>query len=380
MDSVIPFAILFALVLVNGFFVGAEFALVAAPKPTIAHRAAKGVPGAKLVDRILRSPKRQDRFFATSQLGITIASLGLGMYGEHVLADRFVALFNSLGASRYVAAHALASVTSVAILTYFHVVIGEVVPKAIALQFAGRVVIWITPIMVAVNTLAFPLVALLHSLASGTLRLAGIRRQPSADRFYTPEELQLIVEESQEGGLLKASAGRMLAELFEFGDLTAGQAMVPRVRVRGLPVGAAAEEVREAIRTAPHTRYPVYNHDLDHIVGMVHVKDLLPRLVAGEPIHADATRALPVWRRCDVAKRRWPSSSTSMAARPASSRSRISSKRSWARSTKAPRRRPLRRTPAAASASRARCASTSWASSFTASWGTRRWRASAASC
>ncbi len=294
MASLLPLVILAALVAINGFFVAAEFALVAAPRPTIERRAAQGNRRARLVDQILRSPKKQDRFFATSQLGVTVASLGLGMYGEHVLALWFATGLAGLGAGRWVAAHAVASVLAVTVLTYFHVVLGEVLPKSLALQFAGRLVLWIAPIMTGVKAVAFPLVVALHGLASGTLRLFGVRRQPSADRFYTAEELQLIVEESEAGGLIKKDAGRMLAELFEFGDLTAGQVMVPRVRVFGLPADATAEEVRAALRRGAHTRYPVYDRDLDHILGMVHVKDLLPRLRTGEPLSPALVRPLPV--------------------------------------------------------------------------------------
>jgi len=294
MASVAPILILLALVALNGFFVAAEFALVAAPRPAVERRAALGQRRARLVVQILRSPKSQDRFFATSQLGVTLASLGLGMYGEHVLASWFAAGLEGLGASRWIAAHAVASVLAVTVLTYFHVVIGEVLPKSLALQFAGRLVLWITPIMTAVRAALFPAVVLLHGLTGLVLRLFGVRRQPNADRFYTPEELQFIVEESEESGLLKADAGRMLGELLEFGDLTAGQVMVPRVRVLGLPAGATAAEVQETLRRSAHTRYPIYERDLDHILGMVHVKDLLPRLRAGEPIAPSLVRPLPV--------------------------------------------------------------------------------------
>jgi len=294
MDSLIPYAVVFVLVLLNGLFVGAEFALIAAPRTALEYRASKGHRLARLVVNILRRPKSQDRFFATSQLGITVASLGLGMYGEHVFAEMFARWFESLGAGRWVAAHALASSVSVALLTYLHIVLGEVVPKSLALQHAGRFVIWVVPIMAVVKAIVYPAVVLLHALAQGVLRLMGIRRHDSVDRFYTPEELQLIVDESEKGGMLKAGAGRMLAELFEFGDLTAGQVMVPRVRVSGLPAGATPDALRAALRASPHTRYPVYERDLDHILGMVHVKNLLPHLLAGEPLQAAMIRPLPV--------------------------------------------------------------------------------------
>ncbi len=294
MAELLPYLTVLGLVLLNGFFVGAEFALVAAPRTLLEHQAAGGHRRARLVVDILRHPKRQDRFYATSQLGITIASLGLGMYGEHVFAGVFAGWLEPLGATRWVAAHTVASAMSVAVLTYFHVVLGEVVPKSLCLQYAGRIALWIVPVMVVLQTLLYPVIVVLHTLAGLVLRLIGVRRHATADRFYTAEELQLIVEESADSGLLKAGAGRMLAEIFDFGDLTAGQVMVPRVRVSGVPAGATAEALGAALRAWPHTRYPVYEGDLDHVLGAVHVKNLLPRLLAGEPLSPSVIRPLPV--------------------------------------------------------------------------------------
>src|SRR5687767_2010374 len=116
--------------------------------------------------RLLADPVRQDRFIATSQLGITVASLGLGMYGEHVLADWIAGQLETLGAGRWIAAHTVASVVSVAILTYFHIVIGEMVPKSLALQHARRVVVWITPLMLVLQHLAYPVVVALNGIGN----------------------------------------------------------------------------------------------------------------------------------------------------------------------------------------------------------------------
>ncbi len=294
MPDLTPALIVFLLLLLNALFVAAEFAIVAAPRTAIEQRVLRGERIARIVRSVLASPQWQDRYIATAQLGITFASLGLGMYGEHRLADAVAPLFESLGASRWIAAHVVASVFAVAILTFLHIVIGEMVPKSIALQVSERAVVWVTPWMLATEALLFPLVWLLNTVGNGLLALAGVRRQASADRYYTPEELQLVVQESEAGGVLRADAGRMLLELFEFGDLAAAQVMVPRVRVTGLEVGATPDEVRELIRTAPHTRLPVYDGDLDHIVGMVHIKDLLRHLAADAPVRATGTRPLPV--------------------------------------------------------------------------------------
>ncbi|HMO95573.1 MAG TPA: hemolysin family protein, partial [Tepidiformaceae bacterium] len=160
-------------------------------------------------------------------------------------------------------------------MTYFHVVIGEMVPKALALQRAEQTAIAVTPVMLWIKRFLFPLVLLLNGTGNLVLRLLGVRRETTSEQYYTPEELQFIVRESGESGQLVDESARMLKELFEFGALHARDAMVPRVQVRGIPVGATTTEMRDIMRDEAHTRYPVYERDLDHIVGTLHVKDLL---------------------------------------------------------------------------------------------------------
>ncbi|CAN5561974.1 hemolysin family protein [soil metagenome] len=289
------FLIVCALILLNALFVAAEFAIIGAPKSAIDARAARGHRLAGVVQGILRDPRKQDRYIATAQLGITLASLGLGMYGEHVLAEWIYTRLGQTGAPAWVVSHALASVSAIAILTYFHIVLGEMVPKSIALQYAERSVLWITPIMVWIKNLLFPLVVGLNGIGNLVLKLVGVARQrQSADQFYTAEELQLIVRESEQLGALRGEAGPMLRELFEFGDLTAGEVMVPRVHLVGLEVGTAPEEVRELLARSPHTRYPVYEDDLDHILGVIHIKELFRLLLQGVAIGPQHARPLPV--------------------------------------------------------------------------------------
>lgn len=289
------FLIITALVLLNGVFVAAEFAIVGAPRAAIDARAAKGHRLALAVQAILRDPKRQDRYIATAQLGITVASLGLGMYGEHVLADWIYHRLGNLGGPAWLASHGLASVVAVAILTYFHIVIGEMIPKSVALQKAEQMALWITPPMLWIKTLVFPLVVALNEIGNMTLKLFGVNRQvQNPEQYYTPEELQLIVRESEELGAIRAESGQMLQVLFDFANLTAGEVMVPRVRVTGIPLGAAPTRIRELLGHSPHTRYPVFEQDLDHIAGMIHIKDLLRLLLRNEAIGTAHVRQLPV--------------------------------------------------------------------------------------
>jgi CBS domain containing-hemolysin-like protein len=293
-DVLVAWLVIAGLVLLNALFVAAEFAIVGAPRAALAHLAERGNRRAQRVSAILDDPRQQDRFIATAQIGITVASLGLGMYGEHALAEWLAVRLEPVNTAGWVATHALASVVSVALLTYLHIVIGEMVPKALALQHAAGTVLWVAPIMLAVQRTILPLVVGLNAVGNRVLRLAGIqRREVDAERYHTSEELQFIIEESQEGGLLRGEAGNILRELFEFGDLTAGEVMVPRVHVLGVAVGAEPDELRAIVRAQPHTRYPVYQGDLDNIIGSLHIKDVLRLLVSNRSVAARDARRLP---------------------------------------------------------------------------------------
>ena len=288
-----PIAIILLLVVANGLFVAAEFAIVGAPRATIDHQASQGGRLAQRVARILEDPKQQDRYIATTQIGISVASLGLGMYGEHVLAEWIAAWLAPYDDNPWIAAHTMASFAAVAILTYLHIVIGEMVPKALALQSAAQTVLYVSPIIEALEVAIKPLVVALNATGNALLAVAGVQRQVEAERYHTPEELEYIVRESQEGGMLRGESGAILRELFAFGDLTAGEVMVPRVLLVGIPLGAQPDELRAIVRSSAHTRYPVYRGDLDNIVGSLHIKQVLRLLVANEPVRAQDARPLP---------------------------------------------------------------------------------------
>ena len=288
--------IIVLLLLANAVFVAAEFAIVAVPRTAVEHRASKGEDLSRRLLTLLSSPQQRDRFIATAQFGISVASLGLGMYGEHTVAAWLEGLLEpTLGHASFVTAHTVATVLAIGTLTYLHIFVGEMIPKALALGHAettARTVYW--PMRILLFAL-YPVVVGLDGIGALCLRLVGIRRQVDThEESYSPEELQLIVEESEAGGALRAESGRLVRELFEFGDLTAAEAMVPRVRVVGIPVGTSPTALRRLLMLHRHTRYPVYDGDLDHIVGMLHVKDLLRRLMNEERITAIDVRPMPV--------------------------------------------------------------------------------------
>src|SRR4051794_27816983 len=294
MTIVVSIGIVLLLVLANAIFVAAEFAIVGAPRASIEHQAAQGSRLAARVARILDNPTLQDRYIATTQIGISVASLGLGMYGEHGLALWLEHVIEAYDVSRVIAVHTLSSVIAITLLTYLHIVLGEMVPKALALQGAATTSLYVTPLIQALELPIRPIVIALNAAGNGLLGLFGIRRQEvDAERYHTSDELQFIIRESQEGGMLRGEAGRMLRELFEFGDLTAVEVMVPRVRLVGIPAGTEVDELRQIVRAHPHTRYPVYAGDFDNIVGSVHIKDLLRHFIANRPVTANDARPLP---------------------------------------------------------------------------------------
>lgn len=294
MDSVLTVSIIAILILLNGLFVAAEFAIVGAPRWAIERRARAGERLAQAVQRIVEHPRQQDRFIATAQLGITFASLGLGMYGEHVVAAWIANALESWGPARWIGAHTVGTVVAVVVLTYFHIVVGEMVPKSLALQQAERTVLWITPPMLGTKLLLYPLVVGFNGLGNRVLKLMGVDRQVAThERYYTSKELQLVVRESEQAGALPGDSGRILQEIFEFGDLTAGQVMSPRVRMVGIPVGSTPATLEEILRGSPHTRYPVYEGSLDDVLGMAHIKDVLQLILANEVIQARHARAMP---------------------------------------------------------------------------------------
>ena len=276
--------VVLVLVALNGLFVAAEFAIISAPRASLAAQAEAGDKGARRIAAILDDPVRLDRYVATAQLGITFASLGLGMYGEHTLAHIVEGWLNQLGfegLGANLGAHGSAVALAIIAITYLHIVLGEMIPKALALTRSLRVALWVTPLMLAMGFLLYPLVRGLNHVGNLLLRLGGIRREISTQHYFAPEELEALARESHQSGLLSEETGRIFLEIADFSKITAAEAMVPRVHAFGIPLDADDAELRAIIRRHRHTRYPVFEKDLDHIRGTIHIKDLLKLLREG---------------------------------------------------------------------------------------------------
>jgi CBS domain containing-hemolysin-like protein len=279
--TVTAIMIITVLILLNGIFVAAEFAIIAAPRTTLQRLASGGSPMARRLLRIAGDPRRQDQWVATAQLGITLASLGLGMYGEHMLAEWLFHQFEGEGMPTWLASHAVASVLAIAILTYFHIVVGEMVPKAIALQDPRRTSFALLFPMEVIRWILFPLVMALNGIGNALLRLFRLPVAGGAAP-HSIQELRYVIAESRREGALDERESDVLRELIEFGGRTAAEILVPRVHIVAIPVRATREEVMELAAQPLHTYYPVYDETLDEIIGVVHVRDLATATRRGE--------------------------------------------------------------------------------------------------
>ncbi len=269
------FAVLL-LVLANAFFVAAEFALVGARRTRLDELSRAGDGKARLARRAVQS---LDRYISATQLGITLASLGLGWVGEPALAHLIEGGFRWLPpALATIATHTVAVAIAFTIITVLHIILGELVPKALALLYPEEVSGWVAaPLMAFAWLMALP-IWILNGTANGILRLIGISRSSGHDRLHSPEEIRILVEQSQEAGSLQKQDARLLEGVFEFTEKTAEEVMTPRTEMVALDAGLTLGEAADRVAEARRSRYPVFTESLDDIVGVVHAKDILSAL------------------------------------------------------------------------------------------------------
>lgn len=314
MTYLVPLLILAGLILANAIFVAAEFAIVASRKYRLA-QLAETSGSAKRALGIVSDTRLQDRFIAVAQLGITLVTVGLGMYAEPTIAGWLYGPFQQwFGLSESVA-HTVATVLVLATITYLHVVIGEMIPKAMALHAPESVATGIMPAMRFLNLLFLPGVWLLNSIAGAFLRLLKLPLHGGSHRLYTASELEMLVKESSESGAIESEQSQLIEAIFDFGEREVYQCMTPRPRVKGLPITASQDDVIELMAESKHSRFPVYEGDLDHIRGILHVKDFirwrsngggdfnlrsLLRRAPRVPLHMSSERLLASFKRLRV--------------------------------------------------------------------------------
>ena len=277
---------LLALVCANGFFVAAEFSIVTVRKTRIDQLIAEGHARARAVRRAITAP---DRYIAATQMGVTMASLGLGWIGEPTLAavigPAFDALPNYLAAAT---AHSLAVALAFALITAFHIVLGELVPKWIALDRAEVVALWVVKPTELYMRALWPFIHLMHGTARLVVTALGLHGGGHRGGVHSEEELKMLVTASQEAGVLEEQEEQMLHRVFGFADLTAGQVMVPRTELVAVAADTPRDAILELLARSGHTRLPVYRSNMDDIAGILYITDLLKPLDRGGAINAGA--------------------------------------------------------------------------------------------
>ncbi len=264
------------LLLLNGYFVAVEFALVRARRTRLQAMVRAGDPIARFA---LRASDNLVRVLSASQLGITVASLGLGWVAEetvgHVFEQWFALLPFAIEAGLRVSLGAAVALMAV---TYLHVVFGELVPRTAALQHPETWAKWLAPPLLGFAWLARPFTGLLNASANVVLRLFGLNIDSSHEAVHSPEELKVIVEQSQREGEIDQEDADLIGAVFEFSEKNAREVMTPRTAIVALSADMTLDEALAVVEDAGFSRYPVFEESLDNIVGMVHAKDLLPVL------------------------------------------------------------------------------------------------------
>lgn len=273
MATLVGILAIFALVAANGLFVASEFAIVSVRRTRLIPMIDRGSGAARLVMRAAENP---DPLIAATQLGITMASLGLGWIGEPALARSLEPFLEWVpDAWREGSTHVVAGTIAFAIITMLHIVFGELAPKSIALWRAESTAMVVVPPTQLFYRLFKPFIWLLNTTANATLSLFGLRAPSGGRHVYSSEEIGLLITEGHRAGTVEEEEARLVHRVFKFQDQLAEAVMVPRVRVRGVPDDAMVRDAIQAVRDAGYTRLPVFHEDLDHVVGMVHAKDLL---------------------------------------------------------------------------------------------------------
>ena len=261
-----------ALVLLNGLFVAAEFALVAVRRTRIEELVNQGVKGAEAVQYAI---SHLDRSIAATQLGITLASIGLGWTGEPALARLLQPVFGFLPESwSRVAVHTAATATAFFLITFMHVVFGELIPKNVALQTADRTALWLARSLSWFAWLVRPLILIINGTGNFILRLLGYQAAGPGEMVHSVQELALLIEDTEEAGILDPDQAEFVQNVFRLSDKRVADCLVPRDKMASLELNTPPDQVLEKVRHGAHTRMPVYEGDPDNIVGIVNTKDL----------------------------------------------------------------------------------------------------------
>ena len=263
--------IVFLLLLVNAFFVSAEFAIVRARKNRIEQLNKEGNVDAKLA---LKALDDVNFFIAAVQVGVTIASIGIGWFGSPTVEKILAPVLENIPVSQVYIAQVVTAACAFLVVTFLHVIIGEQVPKCIALQYPEKISLYVAKPMNLFMTISKPFVWLLNKSCNGILKVLRVPVNPSLKTVHTIDDLDMFVENSYDEGVLNETEKDMFHNVLQFSDLTAHEVMTPRTDMICVPVDMPLDELNKIATENQYTRYPVYDGDIDHITGLVHVKDL----------------------------------------------------------------------------------------------------------
>lgn len=267
--------IILLLVFANGFFVAAEFAIVKVRASQIAQRMKKGHRRAALAKNIV---EHLDAYLSATQLGITLSSLGLGWVGEPLLADMLRDPLAALGIIGERAVHALAFGISFGILTFLHIILGELAPKSLAIRHPEATTLIISAPLQVFYKIFQPAIWLLNGSANFLLRLVGIPPSSAREFLHSPEELEIIVSESAKSGMFNKTEQELISSIFEFSTITAKEIMVPRPDVVAIDIDTPREKLIRIVSEEGYSRIPVYKDTIDNIIGIIYTKDLISLL------------------------------------------------------------------------------------------------------
>ena len=278
------------LVLVNGFFVAAEFAIVKVRASQIELQAKSGSNVAKIAKNIT---EHLDKYLAATQLGITLASLGLGWIGEEVMTEVVTHLFSYLhiDASQGIA-KGVGVVLAFGSITLLHVVLGELAPKSIAIQKPVATTMKVAVPLRLFYWLLMPFIYVFNGLANFLLKLVGIEPHPS-EANHSSEELQYLLDKGKESGALNISEHELIKNVFDFNERIVKNIMVPRTKIVAVELNDTAEEFIKTVTEEGYSRMPIYDDNIDKIVGVVHTKDILPILVKGKEVELKSIMRKP---------------------------------------------------------------------------------------
>ncbi|TKC05185.1 hemolysin family protein [Pedobacter frigoris] len=274
--------LLFALFLVflNGFFVAAEFAIVKVRASQIEIKAKSGSRVGKMAKNIVHN---LDGYLAATQLGITLASLGLGWVGEGVMHTIFQNLFNSFNFNVSDAViHSASTIVAFSIITIMHIVFGELAPKSLAIQRPVATTLFISIPLQIFYVVLKPFIWALNSLAAVILKPFGINTAGGHESLHSNEELQYLLDQGKESGALEDNEHELIKNVFDFNERVVKNIMVPRTKISGIELSTSKSEVVEKIIAEGYSRMPVYDDVIDKIIGIIHAKDVLPLLASNK--------------------------------------------------------------------------------------------------